>query len=58
MNRKEEFYTVKEFAEIMKLSPKTIRSMCFDGKIRGIKLGREYRIPVEEIDRLKKIKRK
>jgi len=45
-------YTVQEFAEILKSTPKTIRGLIRSGEIRAVKLGKEYRIPVSEVDRL------
>jgi len=45
-------YTVHEFAEILKSTPKTIRGLIRSGEIRAVKLRKEYRIPVSEVDRL------
>ena len=47
------YYTVKEVAEIMKVSEKTVRNWIKWGRIKAIKIGRQWRIPAEEIDNLK-----
>lgn len=38
------YYTVAEIAEMLSLSPYTIREWCKSGKIKGIKIGRDWRI--------------
>lgn len=50
------FYTVKEFAKIMKTDPQMVRKGIRSGRIQALKLtggkNATYRIPVSEIDRL------
>lgn len=48
--------TIKEFAEIMKIKPRTAYKWIYEGKIKIVKIGRTIRIPEEEIERLKKSK--
>jgi len=43
--------TVREAAERLHLSSKTIYQMCISGKMRSFRVGRPVRIPVEEIHR-------
>ena len=40
----EEIYTVDEVASYLKLKPETIRVMLRQGKIKGIKVSRDWRI--------------
>lgn len=47
-------YTTKEVAEILKLNIETIKRMARDGRIKAVKLGKQWRIPEEEVERLKK----
>ena len=54
MNKKE-FYTMKEFADIFRVSLPTIKRWIKKGKIRAVKVEKTVRIPAEEIERLKKI---
>lgn len=41
----EGFYTVKEFAELVNTSPRTIQRWCRQGIIKSYKLGHKYFIP-------------
>lgn len=45
-----QFYTVKEIADILKLSTQQIRRMLRDKEIPAIKLGNEWRIPKKEFE--------
>lgn len=47
-----EFYTVKEVAERLRVSLKTIYRMVERDEIRAIRLGDVYRIPRESLDTL------
>lgn len=40
----EEVYTVEQFAERLKLHPKTILRFIKEGRLRAVKVGRAYRI--------------
>jgi excisionase family DNA binding protein len=42
--RLEQYYTVPEVAGKLKMDERTIRSWIESGKIKGIKIGRHYRI--------------
>lgn len=50
------FYTVKEFANILKIDPQAVRMGIRKNRINALKLSNgksaRYRIPVTEIDRL------
>jgi excisionase family DNA binding protein len=48
-----EFYTVQEFAAITCLAVDTVYRMRTRGALAAVRLGGEWRIPREEIDRLK-----
>jgi excisionase family DNA binding protein len=54
MSNKPEFYTVREFAELLKMAEKTVRANINAGVIKAVKIGKCHRIPVEEVDRLKR----
>lgn len=47
-------YTTKEVAEIFKCHVETIRRKIRNGEIKVVKIGREYRISEEEVERLKR----
>jgi excisionase family DNA binding protein len=53
----EKVYTTEEAAEHLRVKPITIRRYLKSGKLKGIKLGKEWRIPDSDmqglIDRLK-----
>jgi len=53
------FYSIKEFAAIVRVHPKTIWRAIKAGKISAFRLGQgrrcEYRIAASEIDRLAEI---
>lgn len=46
-----EVYTVEEFAKIFKLSPEAVRTLIRKGEILAIRLGKQYRIPQDVVDR-------
>ena len=45
-------YTVNEVAEILKVQPMMIYNALYDGRIKGIKIGRVWRIQEEEVQRI------
>ncbi|GAH57601.1 unnamed protein product, partial [marine sediment metagenome] len=53
-----ELLTIKDVAEILKVSQGTIRRMLDRGELKGIRIGRLWRIAQSEIDRLSHIKPK
>lgn len=44
-------YTVEEFAGIFKLSPEAVRTLIHKGEIPTIRIGKQYRIPQDVVDR-------
>ena len=47
----EDYYSVEEFAEKLGVSTETVRRWLRSKKIRGMKLGRDWRIPKEEAEK-------
>jgi acetyl-CoA synthetase len=52
MPEKSELLTVEEVSKRLKLTPLTIRRMLNDGRLRGTKVGRVWRVFESEVDRL------
>ncbi len=52
MLMQEQVYTIDEAAEALRVHPDTIRRMIRKGELRYSRVGRQYRIPQSEIDRL------
>lgn len=48
-------FTLEETAEYLKVDPRTITRWISSGKLKAAKIGREWRIPKSEIERLLKI---
>jgi excisionase family DNA binding protein len=46
----EKVYTVREFAKVMKLSESMAYRMCREGKVKTVKFGDRYLIPVKVVD--------
>lgn len=46
-----EVYTVEEFAKLFKLSPEAVRTLIRNGEIPAIRIGKQYRIPQDVVDR-------
>lgn len=46
----ERFYTIKEVAELLKVSDGGVRKWLKSGKLKGIKLGRIWRIKKSDLD--------
>ncbi len=47
------YYTTKEVAELLRLSPITLSRWMREGKVKGIHFGRRrWRIPESEVERL------
>ncbi len=44
-------YTVEEFAKLFKLSPEAVRNLIRKGEIAAMRIGKQYRIPQDVIDR-------
>lgn len=47
-------YRIAEVAKILGFRERTVRQWIVDGKIKAVKIMSEWRIPEEEIERLKK----
>lgn len=45
-------YSIEEAAQILDVHPDTIRRMIKRGELFATKVGKNYRIPLSEIDRL------
>lgn len=43
------FYTTDEVAEILKVTPKTVRDMIARKQLKALKIGREYRVSEEQL---------
>ena len=46
-----EVYTVEEFAKLFKLSSEAVRTLIHKGEIPAIRIGKQYRIPQDVVDR-------
>jgi excisionase family DNA binding protein len=46
----EEVYTVEQFAEWLKLHPKTVLRFIREGRVRAVKVGKSYRILRSEME--------
>lgn len=46
----EEVYTVEQFAERLKLHPKTVLRFIREGRVRAVKMGKSYRILRSDFD--------
>lgn len=51
MNKEEQYYTIKEVAEILKVAYLTVYRWVKDGKIEAYQLGKEYRIKKDDLDK-------
>jgi len=51
------FLTVKEVAEILRVSPRAVQQLCQDRKIGFTKIRKGYLIPRESLDEYLKIRR-
>ena len=46
-------YRIKEVAKIFGFTDRAVRKWVVDGKIKAVKIMSEWRIPEEEVERLK-----
>jgi len=51
VDEKERLLTPEQAAEILTVSPKTIRDWLRSRKLRGVKAGRQWRIRREDLDK-------
>ena len=49
-----EFYTVTEVAELFSVSKDKIRAEVRNGVIKSTKIGKVYRVPFSEVERIKR----
>lgn len=45
-------YNVKEIANMFKVSEQLVRKMIKQGKIKATKIGREYRVSEEDVNKI------
>ena len=50
----DEMYTIKEVAEALNFTERAVRQWVIDGKIKAVKIMSQWRIPEEEVERLKR----
>src|SRR6185437_10202820 len=48
----DEYLTVNEIAEHLKLNPQTVRNWIDQGALRAVRIGRRVRVPRAEMDRI------
>jgi len=48
----QQFFTIAEAAEMLRVSTKTVARWIASGKLEAVKPGRDWRIPAAEIKRL------
>lgn len=46
-------YRIKEVAKMLGFTERAVRQWVVDGKIKAVKIMSEWRIPAEEVERLK-----
>lgn len=46
-------YTIEQVAEILNFKIRTIRQWIYDGKMNAVKVNHEWRIPKEEVERIR-----
>lgn len=47
--REPEFLTVEEVAELLRVSVRTVQRLLAEGKLPGVRVGRQWRIPRAEL---------
>ena len=47
-----EYYTLEEAAKLLKLHPQTLRRWIHQGRLRTKRFGKQYRLRLEEIERV------
>jgi len=52
METRPELLTIDETAEFLRVSDKTVRRMLNDGRLKGVNIGRQWRIPKEALAEL------
>jgi len=49
---KRKFLKVKDIAEIFGIHYLTARAWCQEGKLKAVKIGRDWYVPITELERL------
>ncbi len=44
------FMTTQDVAELLKVSEATVRTLIHDGELRAIRIGREFRVAVKDLE--------
>jgi excisionase family DNA binding protein len=52
-NDVEAFYTLSEAATLLRVAERTMRRLLQEGKMRGYRVGRQWRIPRADIDKMR-----
>jgi excisionase family DNA binding protein len=52
METRPELLTIDETAEFLRVSDKTVRRMLNDGRLKGVNIGRQWRIPREALEEI------
>jgi excisionase family DNA binding protein len=47
-----QFLTIKQLAELLQVTPRTISRMLARGDLKPLRIGRYVRIPMSEVERL------
>jgi excisionase family DNA binding protein len=49
-------YTTREAADLLQVTPETVKAYCRNGKLKGRQVGpkKQWMVPVEEIKKLQK----
>lgn len=45
------YYTVEQVAELLKVSPQTVRRLIREGQLKAVRVGIQLRVKKEELDR-------
>jgi excisionase family DNA binding protein len=52
MIMQEQVFSIEEAAQLLKVNPMTIRRMIKRNELQATQVGRQYRIPASEVNRL------
>ena len=55
-NKKDEYYTIQEVADILKVAYLTVFRWIQSGKLKSVKAGKQHRVEKEELDKFLKRK--
>jgi excisionase family DNA binding protein len=50
---RKQFYSLRELAKILEITDRTMRELLRTSQVKGVKIGGQWRIPIEELERLK-----